>query len=360
MKALYGLKQAGRQWYTKLDTELKTIGFTSSLADPCVYMLAKGGVKIIIAIYVDDILIAYSCPTRLKAIKERLRNKFELKDLGRPKRLIGIDITCKDGEIKLSQGKYIEDTLKKFNMEECKTTTTPIEPGLILEQKKEAKKDLPYKNLIGTLMYLAVATRPDIAYAVSYLSQFNDCYDEAHFKSAKRVLRYLKGTIDVGLKFKKTAEELYCMADADWGACKLDRKSFSGYCFKYAGAPISWASKKQRCVALSTAEAEYTAITEAAKEAIHLKGLFEDLGVNQKTIIIWNDNQAALKLCQNPIVSNRSKHIDLKMHFIRDCIKDEVIGVKYKATEEMEADILTKSVTGSRLSLLKKMMGLSS
>ncbi|XP_073943415.1 uncharacterized protein [Choristoneura fumiferana] len=136
-------------------------------------------------------------------------------------------------------------------MDECKATSTPIEPGLTLEADKSTKdKELPYKNLIGTLMYLAVATRPDIMFAVSYLSQFNDSYSAEHFKSAKRVLRYLKGTSSIGLNFKRTEQELYGMADADWGACKLDRKSFSGYCFIYAGGCISWSSRKQKSVAL--------------------------------------------------------------------------------------------------------------
>lgn len=360
IKALYGLKQAGRQWFKKLDTELKNIGFKASEADPCLYLLEKRGVKVIIVIYVDDLLIAYSCPRKLKEIQDLLNTKFELKDLGKPKRLIGIDVTYKGDEIKLNQEKFIEDTLKKFKMEDCKATSTPIEPGLKLEKGgRYERNDLPYKNLIGTLMYLAVATRPDIMFAISYLSQFNDCYGEEHFKCAKRVLRYLKGTKSVGLIFKKTRRELHGMADADWGACKLDRKSFSGYCFKYAGTAISWMSKKQKTVALSTAEAEYVALTEAAKEAIHLRTLFKDLGANYDSIVILNDNQAALKLSQNTMVTSKSKHMDLKMHFIRDCIMEGSIQVRYLRTEDMEADILTKALAGPRLLKLRSDLGVS-
>lgn len=360
IKALYGLKQAGRQWYKKLDTELKNIGFKASEADPCLYLLEKRGVKVIIVIYVDDLLVAYSCPRKLQEIKDLLNTKFELKDLGTPKRLIGIDVIYMRDAIKLNQEKFIEDTLKKFKMEDCKSTSTPIEPGLKLEKEgRDERNDLPYKNLIGTLMYLAVATRPDIMFAISYLSQFNDCYGEEHFKCAKRVLRYLKGTKSVGLIFRKTGEDLHGMADADWGACKLDRKSFSGCCYKYAGTAISWISKKQKTVALSTAEAEYIALTEAAKEAIHLKKLFKDLGVNYESIVISNDNQAALKLSQNTMVTPKSKHIDLKMHFIRNCIMDGVIQVKYLRTEDMEADILTKALAGPRLLKLRSGLGVS-
>ncbi|XP_063632470.1 uncharacterized protein LOC134803599 [Cydia splendana] len=217
---------------------------------------------------------------------------------------------------------------------------------------------LLYKNLIGTLMYIAVATRPDIMFAISYLSQFNDCYNEEHFKCAKRVLRYLKETKSVGLTFKKTDNDLHRIADADWGSCKLDQKSFSGYCYKYAGTCVSWMSKKQKSIALSTAESEYIALTEAAKEAIHLKNLYKDLGANYERIVILNDNQAALKLSQNSMVTSKSKHIDLKMHFIRDCIQEGAIEVKYLQTEDMEADHLTKALPGPRLMKLRISLGL--
>ncbi|XP_063371843.1 uncharacterized protein LOC134660073 [Cydia amplana] len=243
-------------------------------------------------------------------------------------------------------------------MEDCKTTTTPIEINLNLEPNKKGGEDiLPYRKLIGTLMYISVATRPDITYAVNYLSRFNDSFGPEHFRSAKRVLRYLKGTTNVGLTYTKSQKPLDGMADADWGACKLDRKSCSGYTFKYAGAAISWASKKQRSVALSTAELEYTALTEAAKEAVHLRSLFRDLGIDFGQITIWSDNQAAIKLGHNPIVSSKSKHIDLKVHYIRDCVKEGVLKIEYKCTEEMEADLLTKALPGPRLAMLRGKLG---
>ena len=358
LKAIYGLKQAGRQWHIKLDTELKNIGFQATKVEPCVYTYTEGGVRAIIGIYVDDMLLACSCQKKMKEIKEMLSQKFEMKDLGKPKCILGLDVSYKNKEIIIKQTKKIDEALRTFKMEECKSTTTPIEPGIALESNKKVLVDLPYKNLIGKLMFLAVATRPDIAFAVSYLSQFNDCFDETHFKTAKRVLRYLKGTRDIGLNFKKTGNKLYGMADADWGSCKIDRKSFSGYCFKFAGAPISWACRKQRSTALSTAEAEYVALTEAVKEAAYLRALFNEMNIKQEKILILNDNQAAIKLCQNPIVSSKSKHIDLKMHYIRDCIKEGVVEVQYQPTEDMEADLLTKGLTGPRLARLRTSMGI--
>lgn len=356
-RALYGLKQSGRQWYLELDKELKNMDFVPTDADPCVYVLRKGGVKVVIAIYVDDLLIAYSCDRKLAQIKTILNEKFEMKDLGEPELLLGMQIQRQGGDIiKIHQEKYIDKILKKFNMEDCKTSVTPIEPNLKLLKSDKSENNLPYQQLIGTLMYLAVATRPDIMFSVSYLSQFNSCYGEEHFKSAKRILRYLKGTKTAALCYKKTELELYGQADADFASCTVDRKSYSGYCFKFAGAPISWESKKQKSVALSTAEAEYTCIAEAAKEAIHLKRLLNDISdLEQPIITIYNDNQAAIQITKNPTVSSKTKHIDTKLHFIRQ-LSD--VQVEYLASSNMEADLLTKGLPGPRLNLLRTSMGL--
>lgn len=357
-KALYGLKQSGRQWYLKLSSELERIGFIPTEADPCVYVSEKGGAKIVIAIYVDDLLIAYSCDRRLNEIKRMLNEKFEMKDLGEPELLLGMQIKRQgENEIKLYQEKYIEKALKKYNMETCKPTVTPIEPNLKLNKHEKCDEKLPYQQLIGTLMYLAVATRPDIMFTVSYLSQFNSCYGEEHFKSAKRVLRYLKGTKNLGLCYNKTEMELYGQADADFASCTIDRRSYSGFCFKLAGAPISWESKKQRSVALSTAEAEYVCVAEAAKEALHLKRLINAVSEwKQRIVTIYNDNQAAILLTKNPVVSSKTKHIDTKLHFLRQ-LKD--INVEYLASTDMEADLLTKGLAGPRLGNLRSSLGLN-
>lgn len=358
-KALYGLKQAGRQWFYKLDYALKNMNFKASTADPCIYTWVQGTNKIILAVYVDDLIIAYSNENSLTDLKKQLNESFEMKDIGKLKNILGLEISYEKNQLKITQRRYIQKALKKYNMENCKPISTPIEPYLKLEKSENCDKNIPYQNLIGTLMYLAVASRPDIAYSVSYLSQFNNAYSEEHFKYAKRILRYLKGTIDVGICYTKSYEDMYGMADADWAGCKIDRRSYSGYCFKYANGCISWESKKQRCVALSTAEAEYIALTEAAKEAIHLKMLFSDLGININNVVIFSDNQAAQVLSKNPVISGKSKHIEIKQHFIRDCVQQGLVSIQYKPTQEMEADILTKGVPGPRLLMLRGYLGLS-
>lgn len=252
------------------------MNFTSSQADPCIYTYEQEGKKLLLAIYVDDLILAYSSAKLIEKIKKQLNDSFEMEDIGKLRNCIGIEITEEKDGLKISKRNYIEKALKKYNMENCKPVSTPIEPYLKLQKSDKCDPSIPYQNLIGTLMYLAVAIRPDIAYAVSYLSQFNNCYTDEHFKCTKRILRYLQGTKDLGIKYKKTGKELYGLADADWAGCTIDRRSYSGYCFKYANACISWESRKQRCVALSTAEAEYIALTEATKEALHLHTLLND------------------------------------------------------------------------------------
>lgn len=356
-KAIYGLKQAGRQWFAKLDRKLKELCFKQSHADPCIYVRCSGGEKTIIAVYVDDIIIGCSNHETLNKFKSQLMTDFEIRDLGKLNFCLGIEFKQEKEVIYMSQSKYAENILKKFHMDDCKPVKIPMEPNMKLVKGKESI-DVPYQNLIGSLMYLAIATRPDIAHSVSYLSQFNSCFGKEHWQAAKRVLRYIKGTINLTLKFQKTGRELVGMTDADWGSCQIDRKSYTGYCFEFAGSVISWESKKQRSVALSTAEAEYMALTEAAKEAIHLKQLGNDLGSSLTTVTIFSDNQPAKSLTENSIVSSRSKHISIREHFIRDSVLRGDVKVLYKNTEEMVADIFTKPLPGPRFLFLRDHLGL--
>ena len=356
-KALYGLKQAGRQWFQKLDNRLKELGFNPSTADPCIYSSGKGRDRTIIAIYVDDILAASNNQNNLDKLGKNLEEAFEIRNLGNLHYCLGIKFQKENNKMKLSQEKYIEDVLKKFDMSECKPVATPMETGLKLT-KTTIEELYPYQNLIGSLMYLSVATRPDIAHAVSYLSQFNTCFGKEHWIAAKRVLRYLQGTKQLALTFKKTGKKLYGLADADWASCTLDRRSYTGYVFKYAGAPISWESRKQKTVALSTAEAEYMSLTEAAKEAIHLKTLLAEVDVQQEAVMIFNDNQAAQHLSQNPVVNSKSKHINIREHFIREVVKQGNIKLAYQKTEDMDADLLTKPIGRQKFSYLRSKLGL--
>jgi hypothetical protein len=215
----------------------------------------------------------------------------------------------------------------------------------IMEKEKEEMTRCPYQNLIGSLMYLSVSTRPHISYAVSCLSQYNTCFGKEHWTAAKRVLRYLKGTRDYGLVYEKNVEDIIGFADADWGANPDDRKSYTGYIFIFANCSVSWEARKQQTVALSSTEAEYMALSDATKEAIYLRRFLKEVLNIDKQIQIMNDNQGARSLAQNPIQHSRTKHIDIRHHFIREILQRKEIEIKYIQTSEMVADFLTKPLS---------------
>jgi len=208
-------------------------------------------------------------------------------------------------------------------------------------------------------MYLATSTRPDIAHAVSYLSQFNSCYDVTHWTAAKRVLRYLKGTIDVGLTYRKSSRPLEGYVDADWAGCPLDRRSYTGHTFLLSGCPISWESRKQRTTALSSTESEYMALAEAAKQATYLLRFLEEIRNPVKLPIkVMCDSNGACKLAENPVFHNRTKHIDIKYHYIRETVQKGILKIERIPTLEMGADFLTKPVSAPKLQRCLQLIGI--
>jgi len=215
----------------------------------------------------------------------------------------------------MTQKGYISDLLNRFGMSESKPVEIPLDLGVKLRKnEEETRKDrsLPYREL-GVLTYLAVCTRPDIAYVVSYLSQYYNCYDLSHWSAAKRVFRYLKDAKNDGLLFKRTTDSLIGFVDADWANCVNDRRSYTGYAFILAGSPITWEFRKQRTIALSSTEAEYMALSEATKEAVHLQNFLTELGLEDVgKIKLFSDNCGALKPAENPVFHNRTKHIDVR------------------------------------------------
>ena len=211
--------------------------------------------------------------------------------------------------------------------------------------------NVPYRELIGgSLMYLAVFTRPDISLAVSVLSQFNDCFKEKQWKAAKKVLRYLAGTLNFCLHYSPSVEGIRGYVDADWAGFKMDRRSYSGFVFVLNGRAISWESRKQRSVAASSCESEYIALSEATKELIYLRAFMTELGMqNLPKNILFNDNRGTELLANNPVSHNRSKHINLSYHFVREKLKNGVFVVKHMAGKDMPADMLTKALPKDKL-----------
>lgn len=249
-KALYGLRQAGRAWHSTLDQKLHGAGAIPSTADPCVYHVKGDKGESIIIAYVDDILIMSREDEEIKRLKSHLSVRFEVKDLGTVKRCLGLEFSRKKDAVTISQKGYLLDVLNKFGMSECRPVATPMEPGVKLSANGSTEDEskgtsVPYRELIGGLMYLPVGTRPDIAHAVSRLSQFNDCHTKTHWEAAKRVMRYLKGTSDLGLVYRRSDAVPAIYADADWSGCSIDRKSYTGYVSVIGGDAASWESKKQ-------------------------------------------------------------------------------------------------------------------
>lgn len=347
-KAIYGLKQASRAWNKKVDNCLISDGYKRSKIEPCMYIKEINKCKTIVTVYVDDFFIFSNDKIETKNLKQILSNKFSIKDLGEVKVCLGMDITFnKDkGYVTLSQETYIDQLLNKFHLSDCKTVETPMEVKLNINKGEVGvNSHMPYQQLIGSLMYLSVLTRPDISYSISFLSQFNNCHTKEHWEYAKRVLKYLKRTKCYGIKYcKEGNSEIIGYVDADWASNSVDRRSYTGMCFLLSDGAISWECRKQKCVALSSTESEYMGLSEACREALYLKELQYEITNKMYTINLFNDNQGAQKLCANPVFHKRTKHIDIKYHFCRDLVMDKIVKVLYMPTADMPADILTKSL----------------
>lgn len=346
-KALYGLKQAGRQWHVKLSSKLKQIGLTPAKVENCLYHARRGKDILLLLIYVDDFLVASSNLGWIEEVKSKLQEDFEIKDLGPAKLCLGLEINQTKNYISVSQSRYILNLLDKYNMENCNSVKTPAELPSKTNSRyvNEETFHWPYRELIGALMYLVVGTRPDIANTVSRLAQFVEKPRKEDWLAAKRVLRYLAGTKDLGLVYKKTDKPMHGYCDADWGGCVYDRRSFSGYGFLLAGAAVSWKSQKQRTVALSSTESEYVSLSEAVKEAIYLTGLLREIGMEKfSQLKIFNDNRGAEQLATNPMFHARTKHIDIRHHFVREAVLNKLVTICHVPTGEMIADVLTKSL----------------
>jgi len=229
----------------------------------------------------------------------------------------------------------------------CNPAPTPLAQGLKLKPVKNSENPF-YRKLIASLMYLAVGTRPDISFAVGYLSQFNSCNGPEHLAAAKRIVRYLKGTANLGLCFSGEDGDLIAYADADYGSNSEDRSSFSGYMFKFGGGAVSWRSRKQNTLTLadSTTFAEYVSVSQCGKECMYLRSLLSELGFKLNPTVIFNEG--AVKLTQSEICQDRSKHIDIKFHQIRRWVKRGVLKVIFKPDNEMYADVLTKPLFGPK------------
>lgn len=351
-KSIYGLKQASRAWNEMFDKVVKQLGLIQANADKCLYVGFFDTELVYLLLYVDDILLIGRNNVRLENIKQALKNNFDMTDLGNLQTFLGINFKREEEKIYMSQTPYILNLLKRFNMENCNPVSTPME--IKMEENCEEKIDaeIPYRELVGCLMYLMITTRPDICMAVNYFSRQQSNPTETHWRGLKRILRYLKGSANLSLVYKRQASEvLVGYTDADWGG-NLDRKSTSGYLFKCFGNTICWTTKKQSTVAQSSTEAEYIALAMGATELLWLKNLLFDLEIGcEEPIIIYEDNQSCIHLL-NRWEHCRLKHVDIKYNFVRDLNEKKIITVKYINTTDQLADMLTKALPKAKLDKL--------
>ena len=356
-KSLYRLKQAGQKWYDTLKHTLTDLGFCISIADPGVFHTHVREHPIIIAIHMDDCAITSSSSVLLREYKKKIHAHHSITDLGPIHWLLGIKIT-RDRDLRtlaLSQESYIDTIIRCFNLEEAKAIPTPMTPSISYSSKDTPADETeaahmaktPYRQAIGSLMYAAVATQPDISFVVSTLSQFLENLGESHWEAVKCVFRYLAGMQGHALTYGGERHELTGYTDAD-GSSQDHWRAISGYAFTIDRGTISWSSRKQELIVLSTAKAEYIAAMHAAKEGIWLQKLISELyaDVVITPLVLYCDNQAALMLATTNNYHAWTKHIDIHFHFIRHSVETGVFKLIYCPTDDMVADILTKALPG--------------
>ncbi|PKU66636.1 Retrovirus-related Pol polyprotein from transposon TNT 1-94 [Dendrobium catenatum] len=353
-KALYGLKQSPREWYATLSNHLTSYGFNISASDPSLLTYKDGSTRMYMLIYVDDILLTGNSPPAIQKLLSNLHLSFQMRNLGTLSQFLGIQtVTTKSGLI-LHQQTYAKTILQRAGMESAKPVVTPISCKITLTPTSQEPYAHPqlYRQIIGALQYLTI-TRPDIQFAVQQLCQHMQNPLNCHQDSLKRLLRYLQGTLNLGIPINRSNLQLQGYVDADWASNNQDRKSISGFCNFLGSSIISWQVKKQNTIARSSTEAEYRALAMETTEILWLRQLLADLHQPQETTTtVYCDNTSAIALANNPIFHARTKHIEVDCHFIRDCIKKNKIFVHHVCTEDQLADLFTKALPNNRFNRL--------
>ncbi|CAJ2652046.1 unnamed protein product [Trifolium pratense] len=358
-KALYGLKQAPRAWYERLTNFLVSQGYRKGGHDKTLFVKEQEEKLMIAQIYVDDIVFGGMSAKMVKHFVQQMQSEFEMSLVGELTYFLGLQVKQMEDTIFVSQSKYAKNMLKKFGMDTAAHKRTPAATHLKLT-KDENGIDVDqslYRSMIGSLLYLT-ASRPDITFAVGVCARYQAKPKMSHLVQVKRILKYIKGTSDYGILYSQTKNSTligYC--DADWAGSADDRKSTSGGCFFLGDNLISWFSK-QNCVSLSTAEAEYIAAGSSCSQLMWMKQMLKEYNVDQDVMTLYCDNLSAINISKNPVQHSRTKHIDIRHHFIRDLVEENCVELKHIGTSEQLADIFTKALDANQFEFLRGKLGI--
>jgi len=355
------LKQSPRAWFGKFSHIVQLFGLKRNETDHSVfYCHTSPGKYVYLMVYVDDIVITGNDATKIIQLKEHLFSHFQTKDLRHLKYFLGIEVAQSRDGVVISQRKYALDILEETGMQNCRPADSPMDPNqkLLADQSEIYPDPERYRRLVGKLIYLTI-TRPDISFVVGVVSQFMQSPHVDHWNVVMRILRYVKKAPGQGLLYEdKGNTQVFGYCDADWAGCPMDRRSTSGYCVFIGGNLISWKSKKQTVVARSSAEAEYRSMAMVTCELMWIKQFLQELKFCEVgQMKLFCDNQAALHIVSNPVFHERTKHIEVDCHFIREKLFSKEIITEFINSNDQPADILTKSLRGTRIQSICSKLG---
>ncbi|GJV73061.1 putative ribonuclease H-like domain-containing protein [Tanacetum coccineum] len=360
VKALYGLHQAPRAWYATLSTFLEKHGYKRGTIDKTLFIRRNKKDIMLVQVYVDDIIFGSTNKSWCDEFEALMQSRFQMSSMGELTFFLGLQVKQNKGGIFISQDKYVAEILKKFDLVNVKAAITPMETKMPLTKDEEAfDVDVHlYRSMIGSLMYLT-ASRPDIMYAVCVCSRFQVTPKTSHLNAVKRIFKYLKGKPNLGLWYPRESPfDLEAFSDSDYGGSNLDRKSTTGGCQFLGQRLISWQCKKQTIVATSTTEAEYVAAANCCGQVLWVQNQLLDYGFNFMNTKIHIDNESTICIVKNPVYHSKTKHIEIRHHFIRDCYEKKLISVEKIHTDLNVADLLTKPFDGPRFNYLVVSIGM--
>ncbi|GJR71404.1 retrovirus-related pol polyprotein from transposon TNT 1-94 [Tanacetum coccineum] len=361
-KALYGLKQAPRAWYDTLSKFLLAQGFSKGVVDPTLFIRKTGKHTLHVQIYVDDIIFASTDPKDCDRFSNEMSSKFQMSMMGQISFFLGLQISQNPRGIFINQSKYANEILKKFDLHKSDPVDTPMVERTKLDEDLSGipVDQTQYRSMIGSLMYLT-ASRPDLVFAVCMCARYQSKPTKKHLEAVKRVFRYLQGTINMGLWYPKdTAMALTAYADADHAGCQDTRRSTSGSAQFLGDKLVSWSSKKQTSTSISSTEAEYIAMSGCCAQILWMRSQLSDYGFAYNHIPLYCDNKSAIALCCNNVQHSRSKHIDIRHHFIREQVEKGVVELYFVRTEYQLADIFTKALPRERFEFILPRLGMKS